>query len=175
REPRTLQRAGDGPRIAQRVTAGAVDGLTAPKLRDDLEPLVEERRAFRVSGLLSERRELHPRVRAEPHAERHPSAREVIERHRLSRHLPWTATRERRHHRSDPDALRRDGDRREGDPRVCHRGVSPKEVVPHEEPVPAGCLRVAGEIGEEAWIAVGAEVLDAEAEAHAQPTWSSNQ
>jgi len=164
-------------RSAQPVAAVDVDRFSAPQTHEDLQSLIEERGAFPVDGLLSEGRELHLRVGAEADAERHPSSGEVIERHRLARNLPRTTTWERRDHRADPNALRRDRDRGERDPRVGHRRLPADEVVPHEEPVPAGRLRVAREIGVEARISVRTEVLNVEAEPHdaAQPTCSPNQ
>ena len=120
RHARPLDRARQEAHAVDRVVlAPVVDGLTRPCGRQDLERLVEHPRAPPVVDLLARHRVLASElVAAEADPERQPAAAEPVERRRLPGDLDRSPPCERRHHRPEPHARGRGGDRRQRDPRV---------------------------------------------------------
>ncbi len=102
--------------------------------RDAPRPVVRRR--------LIERRVLAVAVDSEADAEHHPTRRQSIERRRRLSHELRPPPGQGRDHRPDPHPLSGHGDRRQRDERIGERGERPvPQVVPDEEPVPAGTLR----------------------------------
>jgi hypothetical protein len=93
-------------------------------------------------------------IAAETDAEVQSAAAQQIERGRLAGHLDGSAAGERRHHRPEADPLGRRRDRGERDLGVADRQHrrAPEDLVPHEEPVPAGLLGLGGQVGDDAGI-----------------------
>jgi hypothetical protein len=89
-------------------------------------------------------------VAAEADPERQPAAREPVERGGLPGDLDRPATRQRRDHGAEPDALGGGSDRRQRDLWVGHAShrLLPAQLVPDEDAVPAGLLRLGGQPGD---------------------------
>jgi hypothetical protein len=127
------------------VLAVVVDGRAGPGGVEDRRRLVEHAGAAAVVGLLPEGGELAAEaVAAQPDAEHEPPAGEPVQGDGLAGHLRRPAPGQRRDHRAEHDRAGGGGHRREDDPRIRHLadGRVPVDVVPHEDAVPAGLLRL---------------------------------
>ena len=89
-------------------------------------------------------------VAAEADAEDEPAAAEPVQRRGLPGDLGRPAAGEGRDHGAEPHPFGGGGDRRQRDPRVGHLPDRrpPAQVVPDEDPVPAGLLRLGGQTGD---------------------------
>ena len=138
------------------VHAVEAERLAGPQTVEDGETLVEQLGAHPRVGLLAEGGELRLPAAAQPDAEREAPAAQRVQGDRLARHLPRPATRQRRDHDPQPHPLRADRHPRHRDPRIGRgqRGVLlARDVVPHEDAVPAGRLCLGGELHEQARLA----------------------
>ncbi len=150
--------------------------FTGPQLHQRVQRLVEDPSAAARLGILSEPCELVVGS-AETDPEPEPTARQQIERHRLTCHDRHAPSCEGRHHRADHDSFGRRGDRCERHPRVDHRlpGPAADDVIPQEEPVPAGNLGLGGEscqldrIGEVTTVGDPESEVDGRVTAHRLP------
>lgn len=127
------------------VHPGMVDLFTGEQAGEDVEALIEHPRPSAVVDLLAETAQLLAAcVEAEADAEDHPAAGQLIDGDHLAGNDLRAPAGQRRHHRAELDPLGRHRDGRERDPRVGRRAgrSAVADVVPHEEPVPAG--RVGG-------------------------------
>jgi hypothetical protein len=86
-------------------------------------------------------------IAAESDAERQPPAAQDIQRGCLARDLCWPAAGQWRYEWTGPNSLGACRDRCQRDLRVADRlyGLAPADLVPEEEPVLAGFLRLACE------------------------------
>jgi len=111
----------------------------------ELERLVEHPRSSPVVELLASHRVLvSEAVASEADAERQPAAAEPVEGRGFPGNLDRTAAGKRGDHWAEPDAVGRGGDRGQRDPRVghVHDWLGPPKLVPDEESVPSGLLRL---------------------------------
>ena len=142
----------DGPRVEVQllhpvVSSAVAHRLAGPGQLQNVEALVEllgTNAADRILGADS-------RVASVPRpaqADRQDEApvRQVVDRDRLPRHLPWTATRQREDHGTQRDALRDRGHRAEHDPGVEDIAALDRDVVPGEYTIPAAFLGLAGHL-----------------------------
>jgi hypothetical protein len=132
------------------VLAVVVHRLAGPGGGQDVQRLVEHRRSGPVLELLARLGQFAAGlVVAQADAEDEPAAAEPVERGGLPGDLGRPAAGERRDHGAEPHPVGGGRDRRQRDPRIGHvpdRGP-PAQVVPDEDPVPAGLLRLGGQTG----------------------------
>ena len=112
-----------------------------PELADQLEAVLQQLPAAVPVEALAERLELLA-VAAETRAEDGAAARQLVEGGDLDREHLWPAPRNRRHARSEQQALRAHRDGAERDPGIDRRPVpDPRQVIPQEQRLPACLLR----------------------------------
>src|SRR3954470_191277 len=126
--------------------------LAAPQRHQPVEVGVELPRALAHVRLLAERPELAVRIAAHPHTEHQPPLAQAVECDRLARELVDPPPRRRGDERPDPHPRRRRRDRRHRHPRVGDVGHrrAVDHVIPDEEAVPPGRLRLGRELCEHA-------------------------
>jgi hypothetical protein len=125
--------------------------LAGPGSGQNVQRPVEHRRAPAVVELLAGRGQLVAGVVvAQADAEDEAAAAEPVERRGLPGHLGRPAAGEGRDHGAEPHPFGGSGDRRQRDRRIGHLpdGRPPAQVVPDEDPVPAGLLRLGGQTGD---------------------------
>ncbi len=127
--------------------------LAGPGGGQDVEALVKHLPTASGVELLTGPAELAGAVSADADAESHPTDRQPIQRRDFARHLHGPPPRQRRDHRAEPQPLGGAGDGCQRDPRVGDRGnrCGVGDVVPHEEPIPAGGLGVDRQIRHRSW------------------------
>src|ERR687897_563989 len=126
-----------------------------PGCLEDRQGFVEHPGAPAVVDFLARCRELAcVPIAAKSDAERQPPAAQHIERGRLARDLCWPAASQRRYEWAEPNSLGACRDRCQRDLGVadCLHGLAPADLVPEEEPVPAGLLRLACEARHDRWV-----------------------
>jgi len=119
-----------------------MDILTRPETSQELERLVQDEAALAGVGRLTpERAELTHPVVAQADADDEPPLREPVKRGRLACYYPGASTGKRRDQHPEAHPHRRLSDRGNCDPWVGYRHAGEgHDVVPQEEPVPAGLL-----------------------------------
>jgi hypothetical protein len=166
-----LHRAGEELDAVDGVTRAAmVHRPAGPGGGEDLQRLIQHLAALPVVELLAGCGELGAEaVAAQPGPEGEPPAAELVQGRGFPGDLGRPTAGQRRGHRPEPQPLCDGGGRRQGDPRVGHlphRRV-PAQVIPDEEPVPAGFLGLGGQPGHHQW--VGELVEDRQPQRRAQP------
>jgi hypothetical protein len=149
----------------------AVEGhrLPRPQQVQRLQPLVQARGEDLSVGGLAEAAELVCYRGAQAHAEDHPAAGEPVEGGDLPGQLGHPPPGHRRDHRAEPDPPR--GQRRGGQqhPRIRDRApqlLAVSDVIPDEQPVPAGVLGTPRQVSEHAGVGEVTEVRHVDGVAH---------
>src|SRR5215212_2023505 len=145
------------------MLALVTESFPAPQPSQDLQALVQQLRAYPAVRRLPDLREAAVVQRSETHRQHEPSAREVVECHRLPGKLPRPPTRRRRQHGPDADPLGAHNHSRHHDPRIVGLHIADADAVPVEGPVPARLLHFSGKLGHSTRISAG----DDEAVTHA--------
>ncbi len=148
RDPRPLHgRRAERHRSEPVVIALERERLAGLQAIDDCQGLVEQ--AGPRPGCHGFAHVAEARIVERAEADRHDQApvREVVERDDLARELPRPPARRREDQCPEPDPLGPGGHRGQQDPRVPHVPVADGDRVVGEDPVPAGCLGLGGEVG----------------------------
>jgi hypothetical protein len=156
------------------MLAREAERFAAEEPFDDREPFVELGRSNAQVSLFAEGGELADGV-AVSKPKREPPAGEDVERDRLARDQPRPATRQRRDHGTQPDAVGGQGDDRQQHPwiRIRHAGVS-LNVIPDPHRIPTRGLGVAGDLGSQSWVGEIAEVGNVDGVAHVEMVGAGN-
>jgi hypothetical protein len=151
------------------VAAAVVHRRTGPGGGEDLQCLVQHLASQPIIKLLAGLGQLAAEaVAAETDTEGEAATAEPVQGRGFPGDLGWPAAGEGRDHGTEPQVFGGGGDRGQRDPRVGHlpdRGP-PAQVVPHEDPVPAGLLGLGGQTRDHR--RVGKTVEDRQPERRAQ-------
>ena len=161
---------GEADRADVVMLAVELGDFAAPQAGDQVESLVEHRRPGPVVGRVAEQAEVAVSGRTQADAEYGPAPGQQVERDGLARQHPRPAPRDGRDHGADHQPLGTGGDDREHRPRVHDRRaeavVGPGDVVPQEEAVEPGLLRLDGQADKVGGIVSEAGSRDRPADAH---------
>ena len=170
RYPRSLnRRRQQGDVLDPEVATFVCDGLARPVPAEKVQALVQELGEQPRVGGLAEAAVLVLDRAAQPGAEDHPPAAQVVQGRHLARELLGPSPGDRRHQGAQPESLGREGRGGQQHPRVSEAPLQVlvvDDVVPNEQPVPPGGLGRRGDLGDRLRVGEVAEVRDVDRESH---------
>ena len=148
---RLLNRSGFKPDAAHVVVLSCVmDRGPAPKGSQQLQALVKHCRTPRKVGFLTELAVFGGAFTADPNTKYCSPVTQPVERRGLTRHVPWSAARQRSDHGTQANVARRlsrDSQRHPGfDRRLCAPLVD--NVTLKKPAIPAGCFGSGGQLSQ---------------------------